>query len=83
LFGLAQVTFNYVDPHNVYIHPSGDCTEDDKILVGATGAGSATYTFKSSDAGADVTFACDFSAHCEAGQIITFSIGRSWPSVSD
>lgn len=71
-----QVTFNYGPNHDVHIHPSGNCTEDGRILVGAQGAGSATYTFTESDGGTDVSFACDFFSHCENGQIVTFTVGR-------
>lgn len=68
------VTFTYGEAHNVYIHPSGDCTEDGKIVVGTNTDSPAVYTFTEADAGTTVTFACDTGSHCEGGQTIQFTI---------
>lgn len=63
------VTFNWQDEHNVYIHPTGDCDNTDAIEVGEESP--AKHTF--AEAGT-VTFACDISGHCNAGQIVTFEV---------
>eukprot|EP00980_Cylindrotheca_fusiformis_P014450 scaffold3857_cov127-Cylindrotheca_fusiformis.AAC.7 len=68
------VTFEYSTSHNVYIHPTGNCSEADKILVGGNEDSPASYTFAESDAGNTITFACDTGSHCEGGQIIDFTI---------
>ncbi len=65
------ITFNWSGSHDVYIHPSGTCDEDGSIVVGMnTGS---TFTFKEDDVG-DVTFACQVSSHCDAGQIVTYTV---------
>lgn len=55
--------------HNVFIHPSMDCTMDGAIDVGADPAGTS-YTFVESDAGKDIFFSCDVGrgGHCRAGE---------------
>eukprot|EP00980_Cylindrotheca_fusiformis_P014448 scaffold3857_cov127-Cylindrotheca_fusiformis.AAC.5 len=75
------VTFTYQTNHNVYIHPTGDCSDAGAELVGDNQASPASYTFDESDAGTTVTFACDVADHCETGQIIKFTIPGS-PTVS-
>eukprot|EP00554_Chaetoceros_debilis_P016152 CAMPEP_0194125120 /NCGR_PEP_ID=MMETSP0150-20130528/59298_1 /TAXON_ID=122233 /ORGANISM="Chaetoceros debilis, Strain MM31A-1" /LENGTH=303 /DNA_ID=CAMNT_0038818913 /DNA_START=62 /DNA_END=973 /DNA_ORIENTATION=- len=61
-------------PHNVYIHPSQECSQDGAIVVGATSSnGDSSYTFQSSDVG-KMTFACDVGSHCERGQILTVTV---------
>lgn len=67
------VTFKWSFSHNVYIHPSGDCTEDGSIVVGLESP--ASYTFKEEDAGKTITFACQKEGHCLGGQIIHFNVG--------
>ena len=58
--------------HNVFVHPSGDCTEDGATLVGDTSP--ATYTVTDADvASGSITFACDVGSHCESGMIQTFT----------
>lgn len=57
--------------HNVYIHPTMDCTLDGAIAVGTT-PGTA-YTFVEADGspeGKDMFFSCDIGqgGHCRAGQ---------------
>jgi hypothetical protein len=57
--------------HDVYIHPTLDCTKTGGIGVytTATHGGSSTYTFKQEDAtfdGLDMFFASDVALHCEA-----------------
>ena len=49
--------------HDVYIHPTADCTETNRERVGT--ASPAEYTIKEADAGTTVTFACDVGNHCE------------------
>ena len=60
--------------HNVFVHPSGDCTEDGATLVGDTSP--ATYTVTDADvASGSITFACDIASHCDGGMIQTFNAG--------
>ena len=62
--------------HNVFVHPSGDCTEDGATLVGDTSP--ATYTVTDADvASGSITFACDVGSHCESGMILTFQVDSS------
>eukprot|EP00980_Cylindrotheca_fusiformis_P020110 scaffold7176_cov134-Cylindrotheca_fusiformis.AAC.7 len=68
------VIFTYTAMHNVYIHPTGNCSESGSILVGAQGARTASYTFTESEAGTTVFFACDYGSHCEFGQFIRFNV---------
>jgi len=67
------ITFNYGPSHNVYIHPTGDCDETGRVLVGGNG-GPASYTFVRDDVGRTITFACDVGSHCESGQIVSFRV---------
>eukprot|EP00554_Chaetoceros_debilis_P003647 CAMPEP_0194083554 /NCGR_PEP_ID=MMETSP0149-20130528/9573_1 /TAXON_ID=122233 /ORGANISM="Chaetoceros debilis, Strain MM31A-1" /LENGTH=165 /DNA_ID=CAMNT_0038765989 /DNA_START=72 /DNA_END=566 /DNA_ORIENTATION=- len=61
-------------PHNVYIHPSQDCSQDGAIVVGMSSSyGDSSYTFQSSDVG-KMTFACDVGSHCEMGQILKVTV---------
>mmetsp|Transcript_2736 Transcript_2736/g.6886 ORF Transcript_2736/g.6886 Transcript_2736/m.6886 type:complete len:193 (+) Transcript_2736:201-779(+) len=73
--GAAQVNdtvkFRWEAFHNVYIHPTGDCSKDGAILVGDQSG--AEYTFTADDIGT-VTFACDVGQHCKYGQIITYDV---------
>ena len=50
------ITFTYESAHNVYLHPSGDCTTNDAVQVGDNDAGTATYTFNHPGS---FTFACE------------------------
>jgi plastocyanin len=57
--------------HDIYIHPTLDCTDTGAIAVyaPATQGGSPTYTFSAEDAspgGNDMFFACDIGTHCSA-----------------
>lgn len=60
--------------HNVYIHPTKDCTLDGAIEVGVTT--NTEYTFTQVDAGTDMFFSCDIGvgAHCRAGQYLTVKL---------
>eukprot|EP01046_Picozoa_sp_COSAG06_P024150 COSAG06_NODE_1953_length_7994_cov_40.573583_2_plen_450_part_00 len=65
--------FSWSGYHNVYLHPSGDCSE-----AGATGptsgsAGTSGAAFDLARAGT-YTFACDVGSHCELGQIVTITV---------
>lgn len=72
-----RAVFEWGSTHNVLIHPTGDCTEDGAIPVGAeTGA---SYRFTAEDIG-DVVFSCDIGNHCENGQIITFAVSEAAPT---
>jgi hypothetical protein len=72
-------TFDWMNTHDVNVHPSGDCDKTGRILVGASTA--ATYTFVEDDVG-ELVFACDVTSHCELGLILTFTVvsaGTSFP----
>jgi len=65
-------------PHNVFIHPSGNCTNDGAISVGANPEGTE-YEFGDEDAGKPITFVCGIGlgAHCNAGQIVTYLVAEA------
>jgi plastocyanin len=71
------VTFAWTGFHDVYMHPTGDCDETGRILVGASTG--ATYTFTGADVG-ELVFACDVQAHCEQGLIVTFAVSAGTPA---
>jgi len=73
--------------HNLYIHPSGTCDMEGRILLGDKASGSGSHIFTADDAAAGtVTFACDVGfgehsgrvvgegGHCLHGQIVTFIV---------
>ena len=65
------IVFNWSGIHNVYIHPTGDCSQVGAIFVGTeTGA---SYTFIDADVG-DLEFVCDVGAHCENGMRVTVTV---------
>jgi plastocyanin len=60
--------------HDVYIHPTLDCTDTGAIAVyaPATQGGSPTYTFTAEDAspgGNDMFFACQIGTHCSGANV--------------
>ena len=62
------------DYHNIYIHPSGDCSEDGAILDRSSRIdGDESCTFTEDDIG-KVSFACDVGSHCENGQFVTITV---------
>lgn len=67
----TSIVFTWSNTHNVFIHPTGDCTEMGAISVGSTSP--ATYTLTEADIGV-LTFACDVGMHCENGQIINVTV---------
>merc|ERR1712238_334780 len=71
--------------HNVYLHPSLDCSLDDRSEVGVTSP--ASYTFTEADGsveGNTMFFACDIGdgQHCEAGQNLIATVYSSGGSSS-
>jgi hypothetical protein len=68
------VIFSYTSNHNVHIHPTGNCTKTGSILVGAQGAGTASYIFKEEEVNTTVFFACDYQKYCEFGQFVNFNV---------
>jgi hypothetical protein len=59
--------------HNVYLYPSGNCTDrTDREYLGESSS-DTSYTFKNEDVGKNLTFVCDVSSHCASGQIVTFN----------
>ena len=67
-----QIEFQWVGVHNVFIHPSGNCSQTGRIAVGNISP--VVYTFTEEDAGKTLTFACDVRSqsgasgtHCEFG----------------
>lgn len=71
-----SVTFTYDEFSDVWIHPSGDCTQDESIFVGQIGPATVTYRFTQEDAGKSLTFTSSVSDNCLRGQIITFNVGK-------
>jgi hypothetical protein len=69
------LAFTWDGFHDIYIHPTLDCTETGAIplYAPATQGGSSTYTFTAEDAGKDMFFACDIGGHCAANvnQVVT------------
>jgi len=66
------IQFNWSGLHNVYIHPSGTCSDTGSMEVGtSTGA---SYMFTEDDAGKEISFVCQISGHCLAGQILKVQV---------
>ena len=70
------VTFTYDEFSDLWIHPSGDCTQDGSIFVGPIGPATVTYRFTQEDAGKNITFTSSVSDNCQRGQIISFTVGK-------
>jgi len=66
------IIFEWVGVHNVFIHPSGSCSENGRILVGSV-SGESSYVFTKEDEG-KVVFTCDIGGHCEAGQLLEIMV---------
>jgi len=70
------ITFKWSEGiYDVFIHPSGNCEEDEAILVGYTSGSS--YTFKEDDSGKELFFACDVGQRCEAGQNMKVAVSSN------
>lgn len=84
MFAGDTITFQYPGENiDVYLHPSGTCNDNGAELVGAGGAGTATYTFKDSQIDTNVTFACQYWNYCEMfGMIIDVLVLEPPPSSS-
>ena len=65
------VVFNWNGVHNVYIHPTGNCTDTGRVLVGTVSG--ASYSFTQADVG-EMEFVCNVGTHCENGMRVTFSV---------
>merc|ERR1712238_275254 len=70
--------------HNVYLHPTMDCSLDDRSEVGVTSP--TSYTFTEADGsveGNTMFFSCDIGEgqHCEAGQNLIATVYSSGGSV--
>mmetsp|Transcript_16402 Transcript_16402/g.33816 ORF Transcript_16402/g.33816 Transcript_16402/m.33816 type:complete len:153 (-) Transcript_16402:78-536(-) len=61
--------------NDVHIHPTGDCVEDDAVLVGYQSG--ATYTFTTADGGKELFFANDVGRRCEDGQNIKVLVSEA------
>ena len=59
----------------MHIHPTGDCVEDDAVLVGYQSG--ATYTFTTADGGKELFFANDVGRRCEDGQNIKVLVSEA------
>merc|ERR1712241_1583508 len=82
------VRFEWNGDHNVYIHPTGTCSQVGRIFLSEDSA--VEYTFRPEDAGTTVWFSCDtptvnheYTNHCKDGQIIGYAVSGSGPSPSD
>jgi hypothetical protein len=82
MYAKDTLTFVYTGNHDVYIHPTGNCNQDDRIFVGAQLAGSASYTFKDSEIDTNVTFVCDYLNHCTFGLTINVLVLEQPPSTA-
>ena len=74
-----MIVFNYTSPHDVWLLPSGNCSDlEGAVVVGDAHDGEdyiqAMYTIGESDVGETLTFICGVTGHCDAGQIIEFEI---------
>ncbi|VEU35388.1 unnamed protein product [Pseudo-nitzschia multistriata] len=71
--------------HNVYLYPSGTCTnKTGRVYLGEI-SGQAKYTFTDADVGKNLTFVCDVSSHCSQGQIVVFEGAEAFglPATTD
>jgi plastocyanin len=70
--------------HNVYLHPTLNCDEDGRELIGEPNS-LATYEFTEADAGKQLLFVCDVGNHCEDGMalLVTVSGGDDAAVVED
>ena len=59
--------------HDVFLHPTLDCTQDGRILVGEPGS-LARYEFTANEAGTQLMFVCDVGGHCEAGMQLLVTV---------
>jgi hypothetical protein len=58
--------------HNVYLYPSGSCSNTTgRVLLGES-SDTTSYTFAADDVGKNLTFVCGVGSHCSSGQIVTF-----------
>mmetsp|Transcript_35139 Transcript_35139/g.41931 ORF Transcript_35139/g.41931 Transcript_35139/m.41931 type:complete len:186 (-) Transcript_35139:134-691(-) len=73
-----KISFEWTQelPHNVLIHPSGDCNVTGAIFVGDV-FDETEYVIKETDAGKTLTFACDVEEHCSTGQIVHFMVAAN------
>jgi hypothetical protein len=68
-----SIIFVWNGVSNVYIHPSGNCSEEGSIFVGNESG--TVYTFESTNNPKNITFASQIGAHCEKGQILQVAVG--------
>jgi plastocyanin len=71
----AVFTWIFGRIHNVYIHPSKDCTLADRIEVGLETGVSYTFTDVDAEAG-ELFFCCDAFDHCNFGLHVTFTVTK-------
>jgi hypothetical protein len=60
---------------DVFLYPSKTCDNSGAELVSYSSP--ATYTFKESDAGETLFFACDISQRCEVGQYVIVTVAEA------
>jgi len=68
------VEFTYSPIHNVYIHPTDNCSRAGSIKVGGALDSPASYTFTADQIGKEIFFACDRGLHCEDGQNLIVTV---------
>lgn len=66
---------------DVFLYPSKTCDNADAELLSYSSP--ATYTFKESDAGETLMFACDISRRCEVGQYVFVTVAEGTSEESD
>ena len=75
------VMFLWSGIHDVYIHPTGDCSDNINVLMGKE-SGKIRYTFKMEDIG-EMVFACNIGSNCESRQLIYFNVlGDRYATIS-
>ena len=68
--------------HDVFLHPTLDCTEDGRVLVGEPGS-LARYEFTPDEAGTQLLFVCDVGGHCEAGMQLLVTVNGIDVAIDD
>mmetsp|Transcript_22807 Transcript_22807/g.25990 ORF Transcript_22807/g.25990 Transcript_22807/m.25990 type:complete len:448 (+) Transcript_22807:276-1619(+) len=77
------IEFTYGVIHNVYIHPTNDCTQIGSIKVGGALDSPASYTFTEDDLGKEIFFSCDRDIHCENGQNMIVTVASTDSDITD
>mmetsp|Transcript_14136 Transcript_14136/g.34268 ORF Transcript_14136/g.34268 Transcript_14136/m.34268 type:complete len:512 (+) Transcript_14136:43-1578(+) len=80
VFAGDSIRFEYPGDSINVLRTAGSCDSTDSELIGAVGAGSATYTFSEDQIDTVVTFATDYWNYCSFGMIINVLVLAPPPS---